>query len=220
MLYISRIIDTQVQNVSSDTYCNYAIVDTDDGVEEVVDWNTLCYICSDLFMSIEGVTVDGIDGIVYIDFVKPVQEPGVSIDLQTKTQMLKRVTVTTYKSYITSIRCNFFDVTTPVSLRLSDFGKICADRLFYFRGAKIEHPITIILDDNVSFGPCSFKTFEPLMTSDLAVSFDIREITRDSVAEIIYKFVRENDLYDGHPLETVVIDREDRLWYMSQRIFD
>jgi len=171
-------------------------------------------------MSIEGVTVDGIDGIVYIDFVKPVQEPGVSTDLQTKTQMLKRVTVTTYKSYITSIRCNFFDVTTPVSLRLSDFGKICADRLFYFRGAKIEHPITIILDDNVSFGPCSFKTFEPLMTSDLAVSFDIREITRDSVAEIIYKFVRENDLYDGHPLETVVIDREDRLWYMSQRIFD
>ena len=172
MLFVSRYVGQR----------NCAIVDTDDGVEEVVSLREAISAVSEGGLSIKGVFPAGVD---YHAMVTPWQEPRSVSKLQTKTWALKRVNVTLYKSSITNIRWCSSGINSPVSIRLSDFGRSCADCILagWYSNSK-EHKVSIILDDKIFISDTTFV--KPDASID-GVTFDLREVTDNSIVRSAYR---------------------------------
>lgn len=206
LLLVSRIIYSDPNG----TIHKFGIVDTDDDVEEIVDWNLLYYICFDLCLDIRGITYYDENGIKFIDTITPQQVRGTMTQLQTKTLALKSVRVVTYKDCVSAIVWDFDDLRSTVSIRLSEFGKACSDSLLLYRHNSLSNRLILVLDDNIDFSETSFVTREYSEFSSLGVVFDIREVHRIEKAELVYECVRNCGLFDSLPASEVIIDNSPR----------
>lgn len=175
MLFISRIAGLGI----------YGVVDTDDGVEEVVDEVALWEAKSQLGLDIRGVSE--VDETTVIAL--PYQDTSTMTLLQTKTSVLHKVDVKVYNGYITSII--WHEITEPVYLRLSDFGDRCESCILYGNKAPGWVNMFLILDDKIKSISEHTFTIEGWSTAvgkdGRGVSIDVRECTNEVLVDMVYR---------------------------------
>lgn len=183
MLYISR-------RVSDGKGVSYGVVDTDDDTEMFVSSHVVRECVLDMGLDIKGVElVNDMNGTpVRVRSIRPYQVE--QSELYTKTYLLKRVSIVTFKGVIVDIS---WSISSPVSIRLSDFGTSVGDYLF-LRSQKCRSPLTLVFDDKLTeIGERAFYTmvFRDLLAMEhigalgLNVVFDIQELP-DNLAETVY----------------------------------
>lgn len=208
MLYVSRY-------VSRDTY---GIVDTDDGQEEIVSEEELEGICCDLCLPVLGVTVYSGAACRYVESILPYQPSWTLTQLQIKTKVLRGVEVCTYQDMVTNVRWNNADIVAPVRIRLSDFGDLCGACILSGNTHARLHKITLVLDDNITFGSKVFKLRkdDTYMGRDgIGVMVDLRDMHDDIMVERAYRSFFNGDLVN---LNSSIIDYEDRKGVMLERL--
>lgn len=174
---------------------NVCVVDTDDGIEEEIAIAEL----DDLEDLVEIAGVNPDLGTVY-----PYQLRSQVTTLQTKLAMLSFVEVVTWNDMVTNIRWREDKITTPVTVRLSDFGTRVAD--FVLRGdiSRGKHVITLVFDDKLK--GCEWFAFSPLTADSvgvdgLGVVFDFREVVSE---RLVAQFYRSLMLRYGRGKQAVV----------------
>lgn len=199
MLYISRMIGRD----------KFGVVDTDDGVEEVIDYATLNEIVCWSKVTIRGVHVDG-HPVKYIQAVEVYQPPETKGVLAVKTHLMKGIEVTTYGECITGVYWRQPALVSPVKIQLSKFGTRCSDFLFtQVGGTKRKGKVTLILDDRVHLSDqsFSFRDDTEINLGYIGVVVDMRGISEMRFAERAYRIL----YHDGpFPIGDIVIDYEDR----------
>lgn len=190
MLYVSRYIGQH----------EYGIVDTDDEVEEIVNFDFIRERCIR-----HNIAIQGVDPYYFQKSAGKVflyQPPEAVSQAQLKLKMLCRINLKVYKSIITSIDWKISDIVAPVSLRLSDFGtscadfvldsvgKILADLILNAKKYSARNRVTIILDDKLTYSPRSFWIFgyDSSVINRINVIFDLHELSDDN-ARIVYKML-------------------------------
>lgn len=233
MLYISRCVHTGVpseqfsipkkllpEHIGVNFEEVYGVVDTDDDVEELVTRSELLDICCNRGVVIEGVIVAR----DYIRCVSPYQLESSISRAQRRAEVVCNVTVTRYKDEVTEIFWDSFKLQKPVSIRLSNFGSSCGSQLFNRRlcigrlAPHGHHMLTIILDGKITFTDKSFfvvpNHWGGLGREGFGLVFDIRELTDEKLAEIIYFSVAMS----GAVIETGIVDSEDRMKAMKAKL--
>lgn len=169
MLYISRYFGVG----------RYGVVDTDDGVEQVVTKKELVNSLN-LGCEIRGASDE--------NTIRVYQPTETRSQLQVKTYALLRVDIKTYKDCIVDISFDPNQITNPVTLRLSDYGKKCGDYLLAYTKQAAKHKVTLILDDKIGFGKKSFWIPPSNNLEAFGLNIDIRELC-DDTALIFYSSV-------------------------------
>lgn len=188
MLFISRFIG----------YNKVGVVDTDDNIEEVWPVDDLIRFCRPVLDKISGVnrvkSAYQTRGWMYE--CVPFQPVSTMSLLQVKTGTLSNIDVLTYGDMITHI-----DIRSPecVSIRLSDFGSCCGDRLFYGCTEYQEHSLTVVLDDAITLSNLSLKILGfgwshlNVGIKSVGVVFDMREVTREDTRRLVYASLYSDD---------------------------
>lgn len=206
MLFISRLIG----------YHNYGVVDTDDGVEEVVDMQELYHLVIELGLEIYGVVPSG--GAIMENRIFVYQPEETLTQLQLKTMMLKQVHIKVWNNIITSIRWNGKTSEEIVDIRLSDYGIGVADFALARNASFGGYKVNLILDDKVEYSYYAFKRryYEHTLVgkNGIGVIFDLRELS-DSKAEQIYKML----YFDKNEMLGSVHDSAERMDRMCNRKF-
>ena len=180
MLFVSRRVG----------YDKFGVVDSDDGVEEVVGYGVLLKVV-DLGIDVKGIDLfDNRFAQSALFAVKPYQLPETVTPLQTKTSMLRHVDVIVYKSSIVGIVTHPWDIQSPVSLRLSDFGTHCAEGFLRDNEKIGKHKVTLILDDNIYLDDLSLSLASNDSGFSLGVEgagfvFDLREVTSARTIDMV-----------------------------------
>lgn len=192
----------------------YGVVDSEDDTEEIVSIDKLHDIVN-LGVSIKGVktrTIVTSDGVVKsIYFVSPVQNPETMTAAQTKLAVLSRVNVCVYHDIVTSVKWDTNEIMSPVTIRLSDYGHILG-RLAFSNNTLDDggNKLTVILDDKFHIHQNTIpqaRTF-----SQLGVVFDLRELTHEQVARVVYWGVRGEFDPDSR-----IIDSPERMKRLGDR---
>ena len=212
MIYISRYIGR----------ANYGVVDTDDDVEEEVGVAELTEATKYL-----GTVIKGADSVrrggplwLFIEKIRPYQPPDTLTQLQVKTSLLKHIDVLTYKSMVTSVFVHSEEITTPVTVRLSDFGSVCADGLFRGLNWTGRHTVTFVFDDNLSFMEYSFDlpvddSSHSLGVDGAGIMFDLRDVNNSDLYRTVYSAVWDrNDI----EVERSILDRPERKAHMMKEM--
>lgn len=196
MLYISRCVGKS----------SYGIVDTDDDSEQIVSYTDLLSMCHSFKkLHINGVKLSG--GVV--DRVEVYQHTDYVTGRQAKLKSMRNVELIVYKDMITAIRWDASKVDCPVEIRMSDYGRRCADRLLWGNLRAGGHILTLIFDDNIEVSSYSFSNpgFVQISTkrSAYGVVFDIRQL---SSVNSFYINLLEGE--SDFSILDKVIDRPDR----------
>ena len=187
MLFISRYFGRDA----------YGVVDTDDGVEEIVPYSTLQDACTAYDLDIKGASYSGtkFENYLYrfVNDICPYQPIETVTTLQTKIKMLRHVEVLTYKDMITSICWKPYELSEPVSIRLSDFGHVCTDFFLENNLNSRTHTVTLVIDDSVIMSEYSLllkreKTRTGI--GDFGVVVDVREVTNLETLKLVYSSLR------------------------------
>lgn len=199
----------------------YGVVDTDDGAEDLITLADLCNICCHMNLQVEGVKVK--DG--QIEVIKPYQAPETMTPLQRKAHALYGVEITEYCGAISSITYDGTSMKSAPVIRLSDICRWCGDFLFLNTDYCGVHAITLVIDNKCTFTPKSFMGYESYSPgiSGLGVAFDIRELTWDDRAMMIYNLLYSWTFGDGAQKSIIDIPersarcmarlrREGRIW--------
>lgn len=189
MLFVSRLIGAT----------NYGVVDTDDGVEEIITDVDLIRITK-LGLEIKGIDADG--------FARCYQDPLTMSLLQIKTNAIDGVSVFVYKDYITSIRRSAPSLRPGTRIRLSQFGKRFSDYVLeqVMDWNKID--LVLVVDDQFELTYPS-TNIAPMF----GVAFDITEVTNEEAAQAIYSSYRRYS--SSLKLSEFCIDRPDRMNYQQ-----
>lgn len=201
MLYISRYIGPSF----------FGVVDTDDWKESIVDLVEINNDCYQHGVRIEGVDTTMLDrtGRIISAGIKPYQPPSTLTRQQMKLKMLQCVDIKIFRDSITHISWAGEHITSPVTVRLSDFGsKVCS---YVFGGNKEygSHKVTLVLDDRCRFTDESFACRicddSYVGVKGIGVVFDIRELSYRPAKHL-------HDMFYGERLawEESVIDLPDR----------
>ena len=173
MLFVSRYIGTD----------KYGVVDTDDGVEDIVSPTEIGQAVNFLFIKIAGVNPS-------LGITRPYQSLGTKTVFQTKLLALHGVDTTVWSDMITSIRFDQHLETRSAELKLSDLGTSIGD--FVLRGNTVsgELKLTLVFDDKLV--SVEEYAFSPLTTkatslSGLGVVFDLRGVKREALAKSVYR---------------------------------
>lgn len=186
MLYVSRFVGKTA----------YGVVDTDDGVEDIVGVSVLMEALRTVGNIIVGANAVPTGGPLwhFIEKIRPYQPSETMTQLQVKTSLLKHIDVLTYNSMVTSVQVRASEITAPVTIRLSDFGSMCADGVF--RGLTWEgrHTVTVVIDDRIKFLENSFDLpvedkARCLGVDGAGIMFDLREVSRPDVYKAVYSAV-------------------------------
>ena len=162
----------------------------------------------------------------FIESIDVYQPPETLSQLQLKMKMLRHVDVKVFGSCVTSVTWNADKITSPVTVRLSDFGTSCAARLLSGNVNAGEHRITLVLDDKISIDPDSF-TFgtgdfgigEDMGKTSMGVVLDLRELTDELTAKLIYMSLYETAFQlDESSMFRSVIDSPERQYRMLDMI--
>lgn len=185
MLYISRVVGIQF----------IGVVDTDDGVEEIVPIFKVREIVSG-GIPIKGVEAKSPRGAIFAPIL-PYQVPETYSPLQSKLKFATGIDVLVYNDMVTSIRFDAKKLKAPVAIRLSSFAPKCADCILFGNSCAFRHVITLVLDDKVQVGVRTFRREEGIDGTNgvqgLGVKFDLREITKPDVIDDIRKSMLSND---------------------------
>lgn len=208
MLYLSRLVG---QN-------DVGVVDTDDYVEQIISRQELYILVGGEAVDIEGVKyhtrrIHGGRVIRVIDTVDVYQDRKFIRPIQTKWELLNRVSVRTFGSMITAIRWDFRNLKKDVPLRLSDFGDSLADRILTCNIIVDSPNINLILDDRVKVSRYSFMNIGYMaqggtLVGDYGVTLDISGVTDEKAAELVYRACADHDS-QGRAFD-VIIDQQDR----------
>lgn len=201
-------------------YSSYGVVDTDDGVEEIVSVDTIKQAVFQYGLDIKGVTSTPGSKRVrahLLNILAYQRECDLSA-AQVKLLTLSGVELTTYCGLITSLRWRNYKGREPLQIRLSDYGTEVADRIFYGNLDTQPHSITLILDDKLKLNQFSFDCngllnhHRVLGRYGLGVKLDIREVTDSNTVEMFYEQLFGDpfdwDNFDDMAMD--VIDHEDR----------
>lgn len=194
MLFLSRLVHVGgVQDSDGNTQPAYGVVDTDDGIESIVDYSDLCDIIRDFGFDIKGVytktiNINVCETHLFLDYAVPYQPLNDVTQLQAKTSMLTKVRITTWRDMITNIKFDEDACSCRASIRLSDFGNKVADYVFNNTMPVRKHAVTLVLDNRLDFTKWSFSSglrgYPGVEVQ--GVVYDIRELSDDKAA-IIYK---------------------------------
>lgn len=205
MLYISRAVG----------HGSFGVIDTDDGVEEVVPTHEIVSLCKPgIGLEIKGVKLTA-NGSVYS--IRPYQLPEEATRHQVKTQLLQHVDIRTYQGAITGIFWHANLIKTPVTIRLSDYGESCGDGVLIGNDADRCHKITLVLDDKIRICEASFRMpfGTSLGPSGIGVVFDVREMSNGpsvyNVYQSVFRFSDDPDLFES------LIDHSERMKRMLDR---
>lgn len=186
----------------------YGVVDTDDGVEEVIPRNKIVQLVGDTGIEIKG--ADRLPDTKWVVDTHPYQDPSTMTQLQIKTKLMKFTEVKTFGNLITSIVFDYRNIREPVSIRLSDFGSSCADCILWENTQPCRHVATLIIDDKIDIGKFTFRRDESVKSlgpNGYGVVFDFREIANRKRAHDLYWQLRGND---GHRCFSYIVDNEKR----------
>ena len=172
MLFVSRCIG----------FDRYGVVDTDDAKERIMIEYELRDIDSKYRLGVKGINAYGTTAIMPYQAEKS--------KFQLKTQMIKGISTTVYKSMLTSVRFKADAIKYPVTFRLSDFGTCCGDLIFSGLEHAGEHKVTVILDDKCDFTSYTFRLRSTDVSyvgvNGIGVLFDLTECS-DTMAFKAYK---------------------------------
>ena len=207
MLYISRCV--------SDT--KYGVVDSDDGIETIVPMDVLSRAVRNLGLEIHGAKFTDLPSMgkdEYIGAIFPQQLPETATPLQVKTNLLHHVDIKVYNHIITSIRWRSDEITAPVKVRLSDFGRVLGDRVLNGNKPSSDHPVTLIFDDSIRLETCALWRPASLETSK-GLILDIRELTDYNTVMKIYRdwvfeigsYQRASSVLDGLERKESILHR-------------
>lgn len=211
MLFISRYVyvgghrtDDDFTSISP-SFCA-GVYDTDDGVEELASLSSLDMAYGNFRIDIEGIDSYSIDGNRYISEIRPYQPPETLTPYQLKLITLYGIHTTVFKNMLTGMWWENLPSEKPVVIRLSEIAPECGDYLLNNASVIGRQVVTIVLDDSVKFGTSTFKVLSSMSIGEktLGVAFDLRELTDDDKASIIYS------LYKGMSGYRSIIDRDDR----------
>lgn len=176
MLYFSRY-------VKCSDIVRYGVVDTDDGFETLVNWDSLSDLVLNTGLHIKGVHRYDEYGIK----VRVYQPPEETTRLQVKTKTLKGVDVTIYNHEIVGVRFDASKIHSRVTIRLSDFANSLGD---YILGecpkANVGIKVVLVLDNSVLFHDYAFKTLRPATFEELGVILDMRELDDEHAIKALY----------------------------------
>lgn len=172
MLYVSR---------SFGSSC-YGVVDTDDDVEETVEWVELCNAVLKHGLDIKGVQL-GHNAIgAFVSSVIPYQDIRYYSQAQVKAKTLLGVDVRTYKGEITRIVADGNITPDCVRIRLSEFGnRITRSTGIHWFNNEYRKKLILVLDDNIDIVD---------LTPSLCitgVTFDVSDITDEEFVTFCYK---------------------------------
>lgn len=217
MLFISRCIlrdqDLSLMDSQKDRNLAFGVVDTDDGVETVVNFPELEKIYKqNRTLKIEGIQTSG----RLITDVEPYQVLSTKSALQTKLAVMFNIQTTMYKDVLTSICWDRHSATKSVKIRLSQLCSECADSIFWRPDICSRHIVTLIFDDKITFTKQSFAPFA-IFTGGIGVEgfgvlYDLRELHNDILAGYVYNNVIES----GAKLDSI-LDLPSRVSRMCKR---
>lgn len=208
--------------------CDYAVFDTDDGVEEVINYDGLNSVIGEYGIDISGVHVHRIDKPgagqwdFWIDKISVFQPAETLSKEQLKLKMLLNVTMSMFGDCITGILWDAWQIIDPVTIRLSDYGKSCSSRLLSGNETACCHVVTIVLDDKIKLDPDAFVLepadlgmIENLGRKSYGVVLDLREMTDlEAVRSVYWAVYSTGFLFDWGTLSDSVIDLPERKFGM------
>lgn len=211
MLFISRFVD----------YESYGVVDTDDGVEEVISLQDVYRASYDLGLDIQGVRKDG--KMLPLNHIRTYQNPDTLTKLQVKTKVLHGVDITVYNGMITSLLIDINVMAQPARLRLSDYGESCGDRILVGNRFQNMHRVTLVLDDHIRTRSLTFWIGHNMShpksgTNRYGVVIDMTEMTSDDAAWNIYRVVFNNGSFSEESIFSSIIDTDERFDMMVELI--
>lgn len=191
MLYISRYFG----------FANYCVYDTDDGVEtEVVPYAIKQAVCE------SGLEIGGVvKGSEQLEDILTYQDPEFTTREQTKLSMLLGVDIVTWGNIITGIRWRSEVMSEPVTVRLSDFGKVIGERVLYGNKEFQSHKLTLVVDDSLEISDMSFtangfgRAYSIIGRYGMGVKFDLRELSDERKVQAVY-----NALVPRHGNKTLI----------------
>lgn len=203
MLYISRFVGLR----------GYGVVDTDDGVEEILSRQQLEEAVIKYGIEIKGVITKSRNWEHWIAKVEVYQPPESVIKQQAKSKVLLGVDVKVFDDRITAIEWTASPNDKERVVRLSDYGTHVGAKVLnrmsvvYNKHTTAKSFLTIILDDKLT---CDNKAFMNASSTD--VKFDLREVTENRIAFIFYnnyitQYTTDADMTDH------IIDVPDRFDY-------
>lgn len=210
MLYISRCVYKT----------SYGVCDTDDGVEEIMDVDSLGSHLWNLDIDIAGTVFSSLPEMDrFVEGFEVYQPPETLSPLQIKTKMLCGVDVLTWRGVVTNIRYTHERVAKPIRLRLSDFGRGCADCILHSAKNIGFHKLTLVLDDRLRL---TEHTFDFMCEDDvhegiggIGVAIDLSEVKNFKLAELAYR----SFIHDAwHNLSDSIIDSVGRKEMIMSRI--
>lgn len=205
MFYISRRIGTS----------RFVVVDTDDGHEDIMTYSGLEHAVCKLGIEITGVQIKMWNGTLKIDRIEPYTPKSSVTKAQAKLATLSGIDIKVNNGQIVSFKWRNPPNSLPRVIRLSDYGSSCGGCIFeravvaYSNGVVNESPLTIVLDDKVTF---DHKTFRG--ASNIPIIFDLSEVKNEKAATIFYKDFITSYISDSH-LRDFVIDIDARKDYWT-----
>ena len=202
MLYVSRLLG----------YGQAGVVDTDDGVEEIVYYDNLRDLVEDGSLVVEGLSLYQPAGTLNTKLVvAPYQDPATVTRLQSKMSVLNHVNISVWNGMVTAVTFNHTAISTPVDIVLSDFGHVIADRIFENCSESAgKHKITLILDDSLSLGLQSLMpqySSLPLGKYTYGVVTDVSRVTNiDLLCRVYAQLFQGCFRFNGNVLDRGVVD--------------
>lgn len=187
----------------------YGVVDTDDGAEDIMTLKEIREAVLKHGYEIKG--VDVIIGLSEYSHIKDIGRIYVWQDVseqsvrQVKLKSLNGVEIKTQGDMIVSIVLPKDAAQRKAcSVRLSDYGSVCADYLFNDTKTQPKWAgnfLTLILDDKLEVTSKSFNG-----AGTLEIHFDLREVTNKRTVESAYKSVLSDSLVSVTSLWNYYID--------------
>lgn len=195
------------------------VVDPDDGVEEVVEFDEIFYAYSDLGIDVAGVMISEATNAMDIQTVRcvvPWQPLSTKNTAQTKFKLLANVDIIMYNGAITAIYLTSA-VKKGQRIKLSDFASRCEDCIIMGESGSVIQDITLVLDDKIDFSSHTFRVSDTGPGFDFApgsIEFDIRGLTDKRRVDIIYDMLKEGAVCPVFPIGCTVVDSLTR--YVSE----
>lgn len=214
MLYISRRAGLN----------EYGVVDTDDGVEEIVKYPRLSEIIGNFDLDILGVEskiVELVSGSYKaLTGVSVYQDEKYLTASMVKLKTMCHVNIKVWNGMITDLTWDGAKIKSPVTVRLSDYGHSVAPRILSDNLIFGSHKITIVLDDNVSFACEAFMASS--ITQNIGINgfgavFDLQELSDTATAGLVYNAVYMHSM-DGYRMLKSIIDTPKRKHLMAERL--
>ena len=184
MLFLSRFVG---QNL-------YGVVDTDDGQEDIIPRKVLVEAVGDHNIEIAGVvSAVTTDGYNLIRSILPYQTNESLTPLQAKTHLIHNVEVKLYHNMIVNVLWHCDKIMSPVAVRLSDFGSVCADRILFGNTDSAVGKVRFLLDDSIGFSDYTFMTPVKLLGGHcgLGVTLDLHDMCDDH-AQAVYDLLPQS----------------------------